>query len=443
METRAHGPGAPLSFREPVNKPTNKFDWWLLGICSSRITTYLVFMTYAAALSVLQKEWKMSAAAAGSISSGFQFGYAFSLVVFSALADRMGAKRVFLMSNLLSAAASLVFAGFARGYYSGLVLYTLIGVSLGGTYPPALIMIADRYPSTSRGKSVGFFIASTSLSYAFSLGMSGLVLSWGGYRGAFLLTCLGPSVGSILAWITLASTPNKVFPRRQEQKFSTEVLRNKKAVLYITGYAFHSWEILGMWAWTPAFLSACLAVSGSEILKAAAIGAYIVSLFHLMGMTASFSMGTLSDRLGRASVILLLCSLSTTCSFVMGWLIGFPIALVVATGMIYAFSALGDSPILSAGLTESVESSYLGAAFALRSFLGFGAGALSALMFGVLLDLVNPTALETGIYGMWGWSYSALGLGGLGVVWAAYVLRRVSSDRFGLKTNSDGSAIHN
>ncbi len=198
-----------------------------------------------------------------------------------------------------------------------------------------------------------------------------------------------------------------------------------------------------MWAWTPAFLSACLAVSGSEILKAAGSGAYVVSLFHLMGMTASFSMGSLSDRLGRASVILLLASLSTACSFVMGWLIGFPIALVVATGMVYAFSALGDSPILSAGLTESVESSYLGAAFALRSFLGFGAGALSALTFGILLDLVNPTAPENGIYGMWGWSYSALGLGGLGVVWAAYVLRKVSSDRFGLKTHSDGSAIHN
>jgi len=407
-----------------MKKPTTRFDWWLLGICFSRITTYLVFMTYAAALSVLQREWQMSAAAAGSISSGFQFGYALSLVVFSTLADRMGAKRVFLLSNFLSAIASVVFAIFARGYYSGLFLYTLVGISLGGTYPPALMMIADRYPSRSRGRAVGFFIASTSLGYAISLGISGLVMSFEGYRSAFFLTCLGPSVGTILAWFTLASTPNKVFPRNQEQRFTTEVLRNKQAILYIAGYAFHSWELLGMWAWTPAFLTSCLAASGSELLKPVGGGAYIVSLFHLMGMAASFSMGAISDKLGRASVILLLGSLSTACSFTMGWLIGFPIALVVATGMIYAFSSLGDSPILAAGLTESVDSAYLGAAFAVRSFLGFGAGAISALTFGAVLDWVNPTSWQDGIYGTWGWSYGVLGLGGLGVVWAAYVLMR-------------------
>ncbi|MCK5552245.1 MAG: MFS transporter, partial [Deltaproteobacteria bacterium] len=166
-------------------------DLWLLGICSSRVFTYLVFMTYAAALSVLQREWGMSAAAAGSVSSGLQIGYAISLVIFSELADRIGAKRVFLFSNVSSAIVSLLFAFFARGYYSGLILYTLIGISLGGTYTPGLMMIADRYPSRGRGKAVGFFIASTSLSYAVSLGISGAALPWGGYRSSFLLTCLG------------------------------------------------------------------------------------------------------------------------------------------------------------------------------------------------------------------------------------------------------------
>jgi MFS family permease len=398
-------------------------------------------MTYAATLSLLRKEWGMSAAAAGSISSGFQIGFAISLVVFSALADRIGAKRVFLLSNTLSAITALLFAIFARGYYSGLFLYTLVGASLGGTYPPALMMIADRYPSRKRGRAVGFFIASTSLSYALSLGLSGLVLSQGEYGGSFLLTCLGPSLGSILAWINLGSTPNKVFPRKEEQRFSTEVLRNKQAVLYVTGYAFHSWEILGMWAWTPAFLSACLAVSGSEALKATGWGAYIVSLFHLMGMTASFSMGTLSDRLGRAPVAFLVAMVSTTCSFIMGWLIGFPLGLVIAVGMLYAFSALGDSPILSAGLTESVEIAYLGAAFALRSFLGFGAGAISSITFGVVLDLVNPMSLEASAYGTWGWSYAVLGVGGLGVVWAARVLYRTQNQGSSDWGDSNGAGI--
>lgn len=379
-------------------------------------------MTYAAALPVLQREWSMSAAAAGSVSSGFQIGFAVSLIVLSELADRIGPKRVFLWSNISTAFASLTFALLARGYFSGLLLYTLVGLSLGGTYTTGIILIADRYPNETRGRAIGLFIASTSLSYTLSLGISGIALRYGGYPLSFLLTCLGPSVGSILIWITLAPTSMSLSPRRKEQKFSVEVLRNKPAILLILAYTWHNWELMGMWAWTPAFLSACLAMNGFAPSTVAAMGSYIVAFFHLMGFLASLSMGSLSDKLGRAFMILLLGSISTACSFAMGWLIGFPLILLIVIGMIYGFSAIGDSPILSAGLTEDVDPSYRGAAFALRSFLGFSAGALSPLTFGAILDWTNPMSPTTGTYVTWGWSYSGLGLGGLGVVWVAFVL---------------------
>jgi MFS family permease len=401
-----------------------KWDFWLLGVCSSRVFTYLISMTYAALLPVLQQEWQMSAATAGTISSGFQMGYAFSLLFFSVLADRIGAKRVFLLSNFFTVVVSLLFAAFARGYYSGLILYTLIGVSIGGVYTPGIMMIAERYPSKGRGMAVGVFIASTSLSYALSLGISGAALPWGGYRSSFLLTCLGPLAGFILAWATLSSTPNRIFPRGRDQRFSIEVLRNTPAMLFIGAYALHSWELLGMWAWTPAFLFACLTVRGSGVAAAVGSGAYLVGLFHLMGIAASLSMGTLSDTLGRTSVILFIGSISTACSFGMGWLIGLPIGIIVVIGMIYAFSGLGDSPILSASITENVEPSYLGTALALRGLLGFGAGALSPFVFGAVLDWSNPTFQSTGIYETWGWSYSILGLGGLGVIVTVYLLHR-------------------
>ena len=134
---------------------------------------------------------------AGSISGGFQIGYAVSLATFPELADRIRAKRTFILSNSLSSAA----------------------------------------------------------------------LPRGGYRGSFLVNCLRPLVGWIAAWMTLASPANKVFPRVQEQRPSIEVLRNKSAVLFIAAYTLHCCELLGMWAWTPAFLSACLTVCGSEDLS--------------------------------------------------------------------------------------------------------------------------------------------------------------------------------
>jgi len=382
-------------------------------------------MTYAAALPVLQKEWQMSSIAAGSIASGFQIGYALSLVTFSTLADRISPKALYLWSNFAGALFSLGFALLTHGYLSALLLYTFVGISLGGTYTTGLMILSDHYPVKRRGMAMGFFIASTSFGYALSLLLSGIALPSGGYRLSFLLTCLGPLVGSILAWITLFKTELPAARHQEEQKFIKEVLGKRPVRLLISGYTFHNWELLGMWAWTPAFLSSCLAIRGTDGLWAAGLGAYITALFHVTGIFSSFSMGALSDRLGRARVIIMISSISVACSFVFGWSIGWPFILVVGIGIIYAFSALGDSPVFSAALTEVVETPYLGAAFGLRSFLGFGAGAISPILFGAVLDWTNPIATTHIHYEVWGWSFSILGIGGLGAVWAAYRFARL------------------
>ena len=108
----------------------------------------------------------MSAAEGGSISSGNQFAYAISLVVFSSLADLWGAKRVFLGSMTVGAIAAMAFALFARDYSSALILYTLVGLSLGGSYTTGLMLLTERYETAKRGTAMGYFIASTSAGYA-------------------------------------------------------------------------------------------------------------------------------------------------------------------------------------------------------------------------------------------------------------------------------------
>jgi MFS family permease len=396
-----------------------RFDGWLAGICASRVFNGLVFMSYAAALPVLQREWGMTAAQAGLIASGLQIGYAVSLVVCSNVADRISPKRLYLGSLFAAGVFSLIFAVFARGFTSALILHTLVGISLGGTYTTGVMIIADQYASRHRGMAVGFFIASTSGGYAFSLAISGVAIPVGGTKLSFLLTCLGPMLGWFLAWITLRRTVVPAPGRRKEQRFPREVLGNRPAMLLIWGYTCHNWELLGMWSWTPAFLSACLALTGSTAVGAAGVGAYITASFHVVGLLASFSMGTLSDRVGRARILLVLAATSMACSFLFGWSAGWPLVLVVGIGLVYAFTALGDSPILSAALTEEVDAAYLGAALGFRSLVGFGAAAVAPVAFGAVLDWTNPMIHGQRVYTDWGWAFSVLGLGGAGAVWAA------------------------
>jgi len=396
------------------------FDSWLLLLCLSRTFMTLIFVTYAASLTVLRPAWGMSGAAAGSIATGFQLGFALSLLGCSWLADRVSARRVFLVSSGLAAVTSLAFAFLARSYLSGLILYTLVAFSQGGTYTTVIMMFADRFEPARRGAALGWLIASSSLGSACSLLITGLVLPRGGYPLAFLATAVGPLLGLIFGWIALRSTPNVVHRRDEKTHFRAEVLRNPRAVRLIIGYIFHSWELLAMWAWTPAFLAASLAAAGAHMERAAAGGALVASSFHIMGLLASFTMGRLSDHLGRRTVLLGMAAVSAASAFSLGWLVTAPLAIVVAVGAIFAFTALGDSPVLSTALTEAVRPAYLGAALAVRSFLGFGAGAIAPLAFGAVLDATNPPGVAPAV---WGWAFAALGAGGLIATLSAYSLR--------------------
>jgi MFS family permease len=393
-----------------------KIDWWLTGFCSGRAFSQVVTMTYAAALPVLQKEWGMSAVQAGAVSSGFQIGYGISLLFISTLADRFGSKRMYLGSMITGALFTALFAVLARSYLSALILYALVALFIGGSYTTGLMILTDRYPARRRGMATGVYIASSSFGYMVSLVLSGFALPLGGYRLSFYVACAATVLGAVFSLLTLSGIVVPITPRQPPQSFAKEVLSNKPAMLLITAYTFHAWELLGMWAWAPAFLAACLIRGGAGELDAAGHGAYLMAIFHMAGIVASFSMGSLSDRLGRARVILALAAFSVLCSFTFGWSVEWPFPLVMALGVFYTFTAIGDSPVLSVALTEVVNPSYLGSAFAMRSALGFGVGAMSPVIFGAILDWTNTGRQD---FTTWGWAFVSLGIPGLGAVWAA------------------------
>ena len=394
---------------------------WLGAICLSRVGSYMVYIAYAATLPVLQREWHLSGTAAGSIASSFQMAYAISLMGCSALADRVGARRVFLVGTVASAVVAGAFAMFARDYWSGLWLYTLLAVTLGSTYTTGILLVAENVPVERRGRAMGAYLAGHSLGLALALVLAGAAIPRGGYVLTFWLLALGPVVGGVVAWGAVRSTANIIPPRATGQRFGGEVLRNRPAMLVIAGYTFHSWELLGMWAWTPAFLAACFVAAGTELTRGAGLGAYITSLFHLTGMVAALLAGIFADRFGRTPVILIMATISAACSLVFGWLVGASLALIVGVGLLYGFAALGDSPVYSTAITEVVAPAYRGSALALRSLLGYGAGAIAPLLFGAILDWYGASAP-----GAWGWAFVSLGVAGLGAVVSAVLLYRTT-----------------
>ena len=106
---------------------------WLAALVLSRAFVTLIFMTYAASLPTLTREWAMSATQAGLVQTSFSAGFAISLFGTSWLADHLGARRMFLWFCWLGAAAALAFALLARSFEEALWLYGLVGFTQGGS----------------------------------------------------------------------------------------------------------------------------------------------------------------------------------------------------------------------------------------------------------------------------------------------------------------------
>jgi len=398
---------------------------WLLEFCAARAAFATMFTAWSAVLPLLRSDWQLSAWQAGMVQSGYHVGFLVSLFAVGFLSDRYGARRIYLVSGIAAVGSGLLFALFADGFASALGLYALTGLCSGGSYTPGLAIVAQRMRAR-QGMALGYYLAAASLGYAIGLLIASAVLPLGGWRAGFVVTACFPALGMLLGWHALRDVPNVVHSLPDGHGTRSrlgEVVRNKPAMLSIWGYTFHAWELLGLWAWLPAFLAAASLAGGTGGTQAVSLGATLTALTYLVAMVGSVLGGSLSDRHGRTAITLAMGLSSLACSFSFGWMIGAPMFLLVAVAVFYNVTGVGDSSIHSTTLTELTDPRYLGAAYSLRSLLGFGAGAISPWVFGLVLDWGRAGSLADHV--VWGLAWSTLGLGGLLGPLAVWRLRQM------------------
>src|SRR5688500_17547068 len=240
---------------------------WLAALCTSRVLAATWFVAYSAVLPLTQAEWSLSSKDAGLVQAAFHLGYLTSLFIVGFIADHFGAKRAYITTGIAACLSPWAFVLFADGFWSAVWLHAFTGLCQGGTYTPALALINDHVERERRGRAMGFLIAGSSAGYAICLGVAGLALKFTDWRGALAAVAVLPVVSWISGIVVLRGTRNVVHPRPSGESLLgavPAVMRNRRGMLSIWGYTFHNWELLGIWAWLPAFLTAALLLHGSS-----------------------------------------------------------------------------------------------------------------------------------------------------------------------------------
>jgi MFS family permease len=357
--------------------------------CLAEAMSMAGFAAYPAFLPALRETWRMTGTEAGFIGGAFFFGYMIAVPFLSGVTDRLDARAVFIFSCLLAAAGTAGFAWLADGVVVGAMLQAIAGAGLAGTYMPGLKALTDRIADQVDGRRqaryIAFYTATFGIGTSVSLllaGGLGAILPW---SEAFALLAFGPLAAALLAWLGLKPlTPRGAADAPWLPNFP-RVLAQPALRPYITGYAVHCWELFGLRSWLVAFIA--FAYGASTVTAPPLTPAEAAALINLIGLPASILGNEAAGHLGRKRWIVAIMTASGLLCWLAGFAATWPWWLMLAILGLYFAVIMGDSAALTAGMIATTPINQRGAAMALYSFLGFGAGFVSPLVFGAALDL--------------------------------------------------------
>jgi MFS family permease len=369
----------------------------------------LGFSTYAALLPELRDLWGLSNAQAGIVGGMFFAGYVATVSFWTALTDRVDARKVYFAGSLLAGAGSAGFALVAGGFVSAILCQVLLGAGIAATYMPGLRLLSDRVSGPTQSRSIAFYTSFFGIGTALSLAIAGFVAPVWGWRSAFLVSAVGPLAAGLLVLVLInASVPDAgrkafslgtLFPVSAWRK----VLADRASAGYMLGYFAHCLELFGSRAWMVAFLAFSASLHPGESFPWHA--ATIAAVVNLLAVPASILGNEAALRVGRRRWVLLAMVASGTAGLVLA--IGAPWhwALVTALLVVYSMLVMADSGTLTAGLVAAAPAELRGAAMGLYSLLGFGGGLLGPVIFGAALDAGGGAHRP----GAWVAAYAAIG----------------------------------
>lgn len=377
-------------------------------LCLAQVLGMAGNATFPALIPTFRLEWGLDNAEAGWLGGLYYAGYVAAVPLLVALTDARDARAIYLLSSLAGSLSLLGFAFLAEGFWSALPFRLLGGVGLAGTYMVGLRLLSDRLPAAWQSRGVGWYTAHFSIGASLSVLLAGEAARRLDWPAAFWIAgLLTAASGVLVLLVTRPLGPIERPPRQGHPLDLRPALRNRRALGYNLGYACHIWELFGFRAWLVAFLVFALGAGSEGYLGLSAT--QLATLLLLIGMPASVVGAYQAERRGRRRVVSLVLLASASLALLLGFAAALPLPLLLLLLVAYALLVMADSGALTAGAVLAAEPERKGATMAVHALFGFGAGFLSPVVFGLVLDAAGGD----GAVAAWGLAFASLGAGAL------------------------------
>ena len=375
-----------------------------LLMCTAEALGMTGFAAYPSFLPLLSDLWRLTGTEAGLIGGAFFFGYMVAVPFLSGATDRVDARVIYIASCLLMAFGTLGFALAARGMWSGALFQALCGAGLAGCYMPGLRVLTDRVPSQAGTRHIAFYTSTFGIGTSLSLLLAGGLGRVSDWRVAIALTSIGPMLAAGLVLIGVAHQPPPASAQAHWLPRFGPVLAHGRVRRLVAGYAVHCWELFGLRSWMVAFIAFAYGLTAAQAWFTPTEAA---ALINLLGQPASILGNEAASRFGRSRWIVIVMLASGLLCWLAGASAAAPWWLMLCLLALYNCAVMADSAALTAGLVHAAPAAHRGAAMALYSLGGFGAGFVAPMVFGATLDAAGGAASATA----WILAFATLGAG--------------------------------
>lgn len=330
-------------------------------------------------IAALAVDWNLSPEQMGWIGSVNSIGMAVGALVFGVFADKVGRKKIFMITLLMFSIASGLSA-LTTTLAAFLLLRFFVGMGLGGELPVASTLVSESVEAKERGKVVVLLESFWAAGWIISAIIAYFIIPDYGWRVALIITAL-PAFYAIYLRLKLPDSPKyteKKSESRSIMQNMSEVWSKKYAkrtlMLWIVWFTV-VFSYYGMFLWLPSVM----VIKGFTLIKSFEY-VLIMTIAQLPGY---FSAAWLIEKAGRKFVLVTYLLGTAASAFVFGS--AETTTLLMVSGILLSFFNLGAWGALYAYSPEQYPTVIRATGSGMAASVGRIGGILGPLLVGTLV----------------------------------------------------------